>query len=98
MHERTVLSIYGVLVWAGDPINGGKSLFAILPRLALVIGARRRIGADHQKIAAGLQTLVPGSRRKDGDVTRLESESASAVATKPDPTAPSRDAEDFMDA
>ncbi len=41
---------------------------------------------------------MPGSRRKDGDITRLETESAAAVATNPDLTASSRHPKDFMDA
>jgi hypothetical protein len=98
VNERTVPSVHGILARAGDPINGGQSLFAILPRFALIVGARRWIGAYYQKIIACLQALMPGSRRKDGDVTRFEVESASVAATKPHLTTSPRDAKDFMDA
>jgi hypothetical protein len=98
MHQRTVLAVHWVLAWACDPINCRKSLCAILLRLALIVGARSRIGADHQKIVARLDALMPRTCRKDGYVTRLEGDSVSVLSSKSHLTASPRDAKDFMGA
>src|ERR1700751_1292911 len=74
--QGSMAAIDRVLARPSDPGNGLQRCLAVFALGAFVIGAVRRIGTNHQKIAARGKALMTGAGGKDGDIAGLQYERA----------------------
>src|SRR5215207_7711517 len=69
----------------------------VLDRRAFVVRAARRVGSDDEKLIVSRKALVACASRQNNHVAGLQREDPPVLATEPDATLATRDAERFMD-
>src|SRR5690606_2130926 len=88
----------GILSRLPDFGNGLDRAGMVFAAGAFVVRSVRRIGADHQKVVAGLETLMACARRQDSDVFSLDRQRATALAAELDLGRSASDAKNLMNA
>lgn len=96
MDERALFPINGILARTRNHLNPGWCSVSVLFRSTFVISAPRRVSSNDQKIGARVQAPMPSPRRKNRDITFLQTEDGAVDATELNFGGSARNPEDFM--
>ena len=75
--QRPVLAVNRVFARPRGLRDGDQRLLAVFKRGAFVVGARGRVGSDHEEVVARFEALVARACRKDRHIARFQDERAS---------------------